>query len=100
MKTIKAQDSIYADCLEAWRNCLQEKKRSISAKEFDKFWMSNYIRFDTCTRKERKQAERKCSMRNFEYIMENKKDIWDFEHVALNELKDFLSIFKVESLIQ
>ncbi|WRH66970.1 MAG: hypothetical protein RSE13_00150 [Planktothrix sp. GU0601_MAG3] len=62
----------------------------------DKFWISLYLRFDTCSRLERKQAERKCSMKNFEYIMENKKDIWNFNHPVLNEIKNFLHLFVAE----
>jgi len=52
-----------------------------------------YIRFDTCSKSEKKQAERKCSMKGFDYIMTNKPAIWDFEHPALNDLKDFLRLF-------
>ena len=94
LKAIKSQDSIYADCLEAWRACLQKNNKSFSEKEFDKFWLNNYVRFDTCTRKDKKQADRKCSMRNFDYIM--KKQIWNFEHEILDDLKNFLAQFKTD----
>lgn len=96
LKMIKTQESPYADCLESWRNCLESKNKSITDKEYDKFWISNYIRFDTCSSSERKQAERKCSMKNFEYIMENKKDIWNFSHPILDEIKEFLQLFVAE----
>ena len=47
------------------------------------------MRFDTCSKKERKQIDRKCS---FEQSLQ--KDIWDFEHKVLDELKEFLYLFK------
>lgn len=93
LKAIKKEDSPHADCLEAWKDCIQRKGKSIKDKDFDKFWVDMYIRFDTCSNQEKKQAERKCSMKNFNYVMENKKDIWDFEHPALNDLKNFLRLF-------
>ncbi len=96
LKEIKSKEAIYADCLEAWRNCLLEKNKTISDKDFDKFWISNYVRFDTCSKKEKKRAGTKCSMSNFDYIMETKAHIWDFEHEALTELKAFLNLFKAE----
>ena len=95
LKAIKTEESIYADCLESWRSCLQEKHKNVSDKEFVKFWVNTYIRFDTCSPKDKKQAEKKCSMsmNGFEYVMANKKHIWNFEHSALNELKKFLRMF-------
>ncbi|OQY59745.1 MAG: hypothetical protein B6245_05015 [Desulfobacteraceae bacterium 4572_88] len=103
LKAIKSADSPYADCLQAWRECVEAKKnvitpkdkaRVLSDKEFDKFWLSNYIRFDTCSKKERKQADRKCSVRQLEYVMKNKKDIFDFDHPVLDDFKEFLRLFK------
>jgi len=44
---------------------------------------------DQCTKKEQKQAGRKC---NTEASMQ--KDIWDFDHVCLNDLKQFLVNFQ------
>lgn len=102
LKTIKAKPSHYADCLEKWRLCLEdnfdavtdeEKQKLLSNKEFDKFWVNNYIRFDTCSKKEKKQAFRKCSISQFEYILKTKKDIFNFDHPALNDLKSYLSSF-------
>ena len=97
LKTIKTEDSTFADCLEIWRECLNQQGKSISDKDYDKFWVNLYIRYDTCSRSERKQAERKCSMKNFEYVMENKKAIWDFSHPILAELKAFLNLFVSEN---
>jgi hypothetical protein len=92
LKTIKAKPSLYADCLENWRSCLSIQNETISDKEFDKFWVNNYLRFDTCTKEERKQAGKKCSMHNFEYIMQHKLDIWNFDNPVLDELKTFLRL--------
>ncbi len=95
LRKIALKDGNYANCLSSWRECLQEKKIEISDKDFDKFWIDNYIRFDTCSKKERKQAERKCSMKAFDYVMQTKKDIFDFSHEVLDGLKEFLLQFKV-----
>ena len=94
LKAIKTQDSTFADCLEAWQQCLLEKgKTAVSQKEFDKFWLNNYIRFDTCATTHRKQAERKCSMRNFDFVLENKPRIFNFDDDILSDLKNFLHLF-------
>jgi hypothetical protein len=94
LKAIKIKPSDYADCLEAWRECVIAKGKMISQKDFDKFWVNNYIRFDTCLNKERGRREKKCSMYNFDYILENKSHIFDFKSQLLDELKDFLILFK------
>lgn len=93
LKTIKKQGSVHADCLESWKNCLQSNGKKITVKEFNKFWVDMYIRFDTCSKNDKKQAERKCSMKGFDYVMNDKTTIWDFKHPALNDLKDFLQLF-------
>ncbi len=93
LKAIKAKDSPYADCLDSWKTCLENQGKKINQKEFDKFWISNYIRFDTCSKQEQKQAGRKCSMSEFDYVMEHKKDIWDWDNSALDDLKDFFKLF-------
>lgn len=90
LKTIKSENSTYADCLYKWRDCLKEKSYEISDKEFDKFWINNYLKFDTCkSNRDRGNKNKYCS--NEEAI---KKDIWNFEHPSLTDLKDFLSLFK------
>lgn len=86
LKTIASQDSTYANCLDSWKQCLEEKGKEISQKDFDKFWVSNYLRFDTCTKKEQKQANKNC--KNEVAI---KKDIWDFKNPILDDLKEFLN---------
>ena len=80
LKAIKTQDSDYADCLKSWRSCVKEQAKNISDKDFDKFWISNYIRYDTCSPQESKQAGRKCAMSAFDYILKEKSHIFDFEH--------------------
>lgn len=97
LRNIKTEDSTYADCLENWRECLNQQGKLIKDKDYDKFWVNLYIRYDTCSRSERTQAERKCSMKNFEYVMENKKGIWDFNHPILANLKAFLRLFVSET---
>jgi hypothetical protein len=44
LKVIKSQDSTYADCLEDWRNCLPNQGKLIRDKDFDKFWISTYMK--------------------------------------------------------
>jgi len=88
LKTIKTEDSTFADCLSAWKNCLIASGKKISDKDFDKFWVNNYLRYDTCTKKEQKQADKKCKN---EFAI--KKQIWNFEHEALTDLKAFLQLF-------
>ena len=94
LKTIKTQLSPHADCLESWRNCLKGTGKNISDKDFDKFWISNYIRYDTCSPQESKQAGRKCGMSAFDYVLKEKSHIFDFEHPVLDGLKAFLKLFK------
>jgi hypothetical protein len=93
LKAIKARDSTYADCLDSWKTCIESQGKEINQKEFDKFWISNYIRFDTCSKQEQKQAGRKCSMSEFDYVMKHKKDIWDWDNPALDDLKEFFRLF-------
>lgn len=94
LRKIKKKDSTYADCLSSWRDCvnksLNNNKENIKDKDFNKFWVNNYIRYDTCSKKEKKQAEKNCTLeKSFE------KDIWDFDNKVLDDLKNFLKlIFK------
>lgn len=88
LRKIKLNNSTFADCLHSWRECLSEHAEAISDKEFDKFWVNIYQRYDTCTKKERKQAARKCSFK-----ASLQKDIWDFSSCYLDSLKGFLLSF-------
>ena len=87
LKSIKKSDSVFADCLESWRECLKVRNKDISDKDFDKFYINNYIRFDTCNKYEQKQSSKYCS---FESAM--KKDIWDLDNNILYDLKEFLKL--------
>ncbi|WP_223175808.1 DUF3226 domain-containing protein [Sulfurimonas crateris] len=89
LKQIAKNDTVFADCLESWKKCLEDNDKGMSQKDFLKFWVNNYIRFDTCTKEEQKQIGKKCS---FQSAMQ--KDIWDFEHSVLDSLKKFLQSMK------
>ncbi|WP_130537676.1 DUF3226 domain-containing protein [Thiomicrorhabdus indica] len=87
LKEIKSENSIHADCLEAWKECLNNEGIKISQKEFDKFWISQYLRYDTCTSEERKQAGRKCN-----YESGINKDIWNLADSRVDHLRGFLNL--------
>lgn len=89
LKAIAKSPSNYADCLESWKKCLEEKKEKVPDTVFTKFWVNNYLKFDTCDKEEKKQISKKCS---FEKALE--KDVWNFEHQVLDSLKDFLKLFQ------
>ena len=89
LKAIAKSPSNYADCLESWKKCLEEKKEKVSETVFIKFWVNNYLRFDTCSKDEQKKSSKNCSL---EKALE--KDVWDFEHKSLDSLKDFLKLFQ------
>lgn len=84
LKEIKSKDSTIANCLESWQKCLPDDKK-VSQKDFDKFWIQIYQRYDCCTKKEQKQAGIKC---NNEISLE--KSIYDLNSPILNNLKEFL----------
>ena len=88
LKVIKANDSIFADCLNAWQQCLITHNKKISQKDFDKFWVAVYGRYDCCHKKEAKQAGCKC---NLQATLQ--KSVWNFNHPQLNQLKIYLSRF-------
>jgi len=93
LKAIKARESPHADCLNSWKTCIERQGQQINQKGFDKFWVSIYLRYDTCSDNEQQQAGRKCSMSKFEYVMEHKKDIWNWDNPALDDLKEFFKLF-------
>lgn len=88
LRSIKKRESTFADCLAAWEECLRGYNKGITKKELDKFWVQIYQRYDSCSKKEKKQAGRKC---DFQASLE--KDIWDFSSPRLDELKIFLKSF-------
>lgn len=91
LKEIKSLESPYADCLSSWQDCLINNGirdgNGLKKKDFDKFWIQVYIRYDACSRREQKQAGRKCSTH-----VSMRKAIWNFEHECLIELKCFLRL--------
>lgn len=93
LKAIKARESPYADCLNSWKTCIESQGQQINQKDFDKFWVSIYLRYDTCSNQEQQQAGRKCTMSGFDYVMKHKKDIWDWDNPALDDLKEFFKLF-------
>ncbi|MEG4529989.1 DUF3226 domain-containing protein [Microcoleus sp. D2_18a_D3] len=93
LKAIKARESPHADCLNSWKTCIESQGQQINQKGFDKFWVSIYLRYDTCSNQEQTQAGKKCSMSGFDYVMEHKKDIWDWDNPALDDLKEFFKLF-------
>jgi hypothetical protein len=92
LKAIKSELSIYADCLDSWQNCLKahgiNNGNGLKQKDFDKEWIRAYTRFDTCTKKEQKQAGTKCTT-----AAAMQKPIWNFDHECLNDFKGFLELF-------
>lgn len=96
LRRIKHHDSSIADCLEnCLKECLKNNPKDINQKNLDKKWVDHYLRYDTCHPKEKKDANKKCSFNKegFEYVMQHKPEIWNFNHTSLTELKTFLQSF-------
>lgn len=91
LKEVKSKESIYADCLDSWRKCIESKGKVVTDKEFNKNWVNNYLRLDTCTNAKHKGNKAKYCSQSEESI---KKDIWDFNNKYLDDLKKFLMLFK------
>lgn len=90
LRELADEKSIFADCLESWQECLERNEKTIKQKEFDKFWIQIYQRYDCCSNKERKRAGEKCNNRiSFE------KNIYNFDKdiKELKSLKSFLRLF-------
>jgi len=88
LKAIKSKPSIYADCLTDWRECLKAAGHQVTDKDFDKFWISIYQRFDCCKKREKYQAARKCS-----HEASMQKAIYNFDSPILDNFRQFLSLF-------
>ena len=84
LKTIKSKDSSIADCLDSWQECLPDDKK-LTKKDFDKFWIQMYQRYDCCTKEEAKQAGKNCNN-----LASFSKDIYDLDNPILEDLKKFL----------
>jgi len=95
LKEIKTEKSLYADCLTEWKACIEKTGNDVPNKIFNKFWINNYIMYDTCTSsKHRGKKDKYCI---FEYALKEKK-IWNFDHPLLENLKTFLRLLSNESL--
>jgi hypothetical protein len=90
LKAIKSQDSTHADCLERWRECLTNHGKEFKDKDFDKLWVANYIRYDTSTKEEKKDARGKLTLN---YTLQNKPSIWNLDHPILDKMKVFFRLF-------
>jgi len=85
LRAIKKNNSVRADCLEKWRECVEATEMKLTNNEFDELWVNTYQRFDYCTKKDRKEAKKNCSL-----TPSLKKGIYDFDSPVLQELKQFL----------
>jgi hypothetical protein len=94
LKVIKSQDSTHADCLDRWRECLTSNDKKITDKDFGKLWIANYIRYDTSTKDEKKDAANKLTLN---YALEHKPSIWNLDHPILSKLKVFFRLFNDSS---
>ncbi len=93
LREIKIHDSHHADCLDAWRSCLESKKIEKSDKEINKLWLHYYIRYDICTQNEQEHAGKYCNLQHVLNDEARKKTLFNFEHECLDELKQFLKLF-------
>lgn len=87
MRKVASKNAIRANCLESWRECLIQKGENVKDKTFDKFWIDIYQRYDNCKENQSKADE------NCKGEKSIKKDIWNFEHALLKDLKKFLELF-------
>ena len=84
LKEIKSKDSTIADCLNSWQECLPIDKK-LNTKDFNKFWIQIYQRYDCCTKREQKQAGIKCNNE-----ISFSKNTYDLNSPILDNLKEFL----------
>lgn len=116
LKKIKTKDSSFVNCLDTWVECIKQKNKTvvnkgetgdITHKEILKLWVDFYKRFDTLTKKQRKQAEKNTNWQGiWTGQFSNRKgeitklkttrgtDIFDLNHECLTDLRDFLHLFK------
>lgn len=93
LKLITSNDPIMANCLNAWQECLSNKK--LDDKELNKLWIQVYQKYDCCTKEEQENMRDNC---NAQKLLEEKK-IYDFNRDVepLNTLKKFLRLLSDES---
>ena len=83
LRRIKSKESLQADCLDSWRECIGPE--AISDKNFDKLWVQFYQRWDCCKGRDRNQAARKCDNK-----ASMNKGIYDYDHEILTGMRAFL----------
>lgn len=88
LKAIASGSKQFVNCLDDWRQCLKNNDSDLSDKHFNKFWLNIYQRYDSCSKRERTNPDKDCS---FQASLD--KDIWNFEHTCLEELKAYLRSF-------
>ncbi len=91
LKEIASEPSNYADCLTEYRKCIEAKKLKYTQSDFEKYWVDQYIRQDTCKKTEQGQRENKCSMRVLDFVLQ--KGVFNLKHKCLDDLKTFLKHF-------
>ncbi|MCK4492871.1 MAG: hypothetical protein KAU26_02350 [Methylococcales bacterium] len=99
LREIKIHDSHHADCLEAWRKCLKLKNIEKSDKEINKLWLHYYIRYDICTQDEQEHAGKYCNLKHVLNDEARKETLFNFQHKCLDELKEFLRLFKAKMVV-
>lgn len=87
LKKITVNNSIMADCLYSWQDCLKDKK--LDEKEFNKLWIQVYEKYDCCSKKEQENMKDNC---NKKILLESKK-IYNFD-ADIKELKELIEFLK------
>ena len=127
-KITKIKNPIYANCLETgWLNCIENKIKNkiendnqldetkrieimkrfeiFKNEDFDKIWITNYIRFDTLKRKDRNEDTTNWKIiwkgewdkeKNKWKIPPRGEQIFNLNHEELTPLKNFLKLFTKE----
>lgn len=90
---IPSEAAVFANSLECWKKCFEDKGKELDKKKFDKFWLAVYIRFDTCPKDDSRDAENKCNGESLSYVFENKPHIFNWDSSLLDEIKTFLRLF-------
>ena len=114
LKSIKTQDSTFADCLECWQKCFEQRNKKLAAKgeqgditdkEMLKLWVDFYKRFDTMKKGKRNELNTDWKGIWLGETAPNKRGatrqveargttIFDLNHTVLNDLKNFIRLFE------
>jgi hypothetical protein len=118
LRGMKKLDSHHADCLDSWNCCLNNKGLDKKTdKEINKLWVHYYLKYDAfisysnSTKPEDKYCKVENIFLNLKDITDKEKgkvfeenissELFDFEKegfTELQQLKDFLKLFKSESV--